>query len=53
MDIPSYLMGAIKGAHDAGIKYVVVETLPTTGEEGIIYLVPKSTSKTKYNLGYF
>lgn len=46
MDIPSYLMGAIKGAHDAGIKYVVVETLPTTGEEGIIYLVPKSTSKT-------
>lgn len=46
MDIPSYLMGAIKGAHDAGIKYVVVQELPTTGEEGIIYLVPKSTSKT-------
>ena len=46
MDIPSYLIGAIKGAHDAGIKYVVVQELPTTGEEGIIYLVPKSTSKT-------
>lgn len=46
MDIPSYLIGAIKGAGSAGVKYVVVQTLPSTGEEGTIYLVPKSTSKT-------
>lgn len=46
MDIPSYLIGAIKGASSAGVKYVVVQELPTTGEEGTIYLVPKTTSKT-------
>jgi len=46
MDIPSYLLGRIKGSGGAGVSYIVVEELPTTGEEGKIYLVPKSTSKT-------
>lgn len=46
MDIPSYLLGRIKGSGGAGVNYVVVDELPTVGEEGTIYLVPKSTSKT-------
>ena len=33
LDMPSYLMGAIKGANSAGVKYVVVQELPTTGED--------------------
>ena len=45
MDIPSYLLGRIKGS-GAGVNYVVVEELPTTGEEGTIYLVPKEDSQT-------
>lgn len=46
MDIPSYLLGRIKGSGGAGVNYVVVEELPTTGEEGKIYLVPKEDSQT-------
>lgn len=44
-DAPSYLLGK-KASGGIGVKYEVVEELPTTGEEGVIYLVPKSTSKT-------
>ena len=43
LDIPSYMLGKKSGA---GAKYIVVDELPQTGEEGIIYLVPKTTSKT-------
>ena len=46
MDIPSYILGRIKGSGGAGVNYVVVEELPTVGEEGTIYLVPKEDSKT-------
>lgn len=37
---------AMSGGGSAGMKYEVVQELPETGEEGTIYLVPKSTSGT-------
>jgi len=46
MDVPSYLLGRIKGSGGAGVKYIVVEELPATGEAGTIYLVPKEDSQT-------
>lgn len=44
LDTTSYLLGKKAGGGGAGITYQVVEELPTVGEEGVIYLVPKSTS---------
>ena len=38
---------AMSGGGSAGMKYKVVQTLPQTGEEGTIYLVPKQSSKQK------
>lgn len=46
MDITSYLLGKKAGGGKGNLKYVVVEELPTTGEDNTIYLVPKSSSKT-------
>lgn len=46
MDVPSFLLGRIKGSGGAGVNYIVVDELPTTGEEGIIYLVPKEDTQT-------
>ena len=44
MDVLSYLM-ARKGGVE-GLKYEIVDNLPTVGEDNVIYLVPKSSSKT-------
>lgn len=46
MDITSYILGMKAGSGSSNMHYVVVEELPTTGEEGYIYLVPKATSGT-------
>ena len=47
MDIPSYLLGKKAGGGGKGnLRYVVVDELPTTGENNVIYLVPKDTSGT-------
>lgn len=47
MDIPSYLLGKkASGGGGSNLRYVVVDELPTVGENNIIYLVPKSTSGT-------
>ena len=46
MDIPSYLLGKKAGGGKGNLKYVVVDELPTTGEDNTIYLVPKTTSGT-------
>lgn len=43
-DIVSYLLGKKRGGGSIGVKYEVVEELPTIGEDGFIYLVPKTTS---------
>lgn len=40
MDVMSYLMGRNSGG-SKGLKVEVVTELPDTGEEGILYLVPK------------
>ena len=46
LDITSYLLGKKGGGSASGLKVVVVETLPTTGEADILYLVPKTTTGT-------
>jgi len=47
MDITSFILGSVAGAKSAsGLRYLVVEELPQVGQNNIIYLVPKSTSKT-------
>jgi len=45
MDLTSYLLGKRSGG-SKGLKVVVVQELPTTGEENILYLVPKTTTGT-------
>lgn len=48
MDITSYIMGSIAGAKSAsGLRYLVVDTLPSTGQNNIIYLVRKQSPKQK------
>lgn len=47
MDIPSYLLGKKSGGGGgSNLRYVVVDELPTVGENNVIYLVPKDTSGT-------
>ena len=41
MDIMSYLLGQNSGGAKKGLKVIVVDELPTTGEADILYLVPK------------
>lgn len=46
MDITSFILGRATGSSGSNMHYVIVEQLPQIGEEGYIYLVPKSASKT-------
>lgn len=46
MDITSYLFAKASSGGGSNLRYVIVEELPQTGENNVIYLVPKSTSKT-------
>ena len=48
MEITSYLLGKkASGGGSQGMKVIVVQTLPQTGVEGTLYLVPKSSTKNK------
>lgn len=46
MDITSYLLGKRAGGSSKGLKVEVAQELPTTGEENVLYLVPKTTTGT-------
>jgi len=46
LDITSYLLGKKGSGGASGLKVVVVEELPQTGEANILYLVPKTTTGT-------
>ena len=45
-DLSVYSKSEIDSKFSANVKYSVVDELPTTGEDGTIYLVPSSTSAT-------
>lgn len=46
-DAPSYILGKKAGESSAkGLKVLVVEELPTTGQDDILYLVPKQDTET-------
>lgn len=46
MDITSYILGRQSSGGGSNLRYVIVEELPQVGENNVIYLVPKATSKT-------